>query len=308
MKKQIPVLALFALGLILFLGSCKKNDKVDNFDTQASTQTDDQSQVSAQIDGVSNEVNFALEATGTLGQRGGDIQGLVCNATLTADSANSVRTLTLTYNGADCLGRFNRTGVVKVSIPAGVHWKDAGATITIEYMNVVFTNISNNRSITINGSHTITNVSGGLLYNLPTLNSITHTINSDGMTVTFGNGTQRTWKVARQRVFTYNNGVVITVTGTHTEGNITHVAEWGTNRDGRDFISAISEPLVFRQDCDFRLTSGMITHTLPAFTASATFGLDQSGNPTSCPGAGHYYVKVEWAVTGGATHTAIYPY
>lgn len=308
MKKQISVLSVLAIATMISLVSCMKENKADNFDTEASTQSDDQSQVSAQIDATSNEINFALEATGTLAQRGGDLQTLVCNAVLTADSSNATRTLTLTYNGDDCLGRFNRTGVVKASIPAGKKWKDAGTTITVQYINVVFKNLSNNKSITINGSHTITNVNGGLLYQLGTLGTITHTINSDGMTVTFDNGSQRTWKVARKRVFTYNNGVVITVTGTHTEGNMTNVAEWGTNRDGRAFTSAIVEPLVFRQDCDFRLGSGKITHTLPAFTSSATFGLNSAGAATTCPGAGKYYVKIEWAVAGGTTHTSLHPY
>jgi hypothetical protein len=308
MKKQISVLSVLAIATMISLVSCMKENKADNFDTQAAAQSDDQSQVSAQIDGTSNEVSAALEATGTLAQRGWDLQTLVCNAVLTADSANATRTLTLTYNGADCLGRFNRTGVVKASIPAGKKWKDAGTTITVQYTNVVFKNLSNNKSITINGSHTITNVNGGLLYQLGTLGTITHDIKSDGMTVTFDNGSQRTWKVARRRVFTFDNGYVITVTGTHTEGNVTNVAEWGTNRDGRAFTSAIAEPLVFRQDCDFRLGSGKITHTLPAFTSSATFGLNSSGVATACPGAGKYYAKIEWAVAGGTTHTSLHPY
>jgi hypothetical protein len=306
MKKQILVLSLITFCFSLFLTSCLKNKDKENFETEASDQSDDQTQFSAQVDAVSNDVNGVIELSG-VGFRGGDIQD-TCGFSFVIDSANGVRTITITYFGTDCFSRYSRTGVVTVSIPAGVRWKNAGATITVQYTNLVFTDLFSGKSITVNGSHTITNVSGGLLYQLATLNSITHTINSTGMTVTFADGTQRTWQVARQRVFTYNNGIVITVTGTHTEGNITNIAEWGTNRRGRAFTSAITEPLVVRQDCAFRLTSGKITHRLPAFTASATFGLDNAGNPTSCPGSGHYYVKIEWAATGGATHTALYPY
>jgi hypothetical protein len=108
------------------------------------------------------------------------------------------------------------------------------------------------------------------------------------MSITFDNGSQRTWQVARQRVFIYNNGVVITVTGLHSKGNVTGIAEWGTNRFGHTFTTAIAEPIVRRQDCSFRVGSGKVTHTTNLFNASATFGLDASGNPTTCPGAGYY--------------------
>lgn len=309
MKKQTLSLSLIAFCFTLVLFSCQKNNKgEDNFSDEATTQSDDQSQVSGLIDDVSTEINGVLEQTGTLAMRGGELQD-VCGISLTIDSANAIRTATLTYNGPDCLGRFTRTGVVKVSIPAGVHWKDAGAIITVQYQNLQFTSATTNRSLTINGTVTITNVSGGLLYQLSGVNSIVHRINSDGITVTFGNNNQRTWKIARQRTFTYDNGFVLSITGTHTEGNITGVSEWGTNRNGRPFVSAIAEPVVIRQDCLYRITSGKITHTLPAFNASATFGLNQAGAPATCPGInGHYYVKIEWAITGGASQSGLYPY
>lgn len=310
MKKQVfgSLLAIFLLAATLF--SCQKNNSDNNadFDTEASAQSDDQSQFSAQIDQTSNEANLVLEAAGTMAARGEDIQTVVCNATVVIDSTSAVRTVTITYNGADCLGYFSRTGTVVVSIPAGVHWKDAGAAITLQYQNVVITRLLDNKSITINGSHVITNVSGGLLYDLPNLNSITHRITSDGMTVTFPNGSQRTWQVAKQRVFTYNSGIVITTTGIHSNGTVEHIAEWGTNRFGREFVSAITEPLIVRQDCSFRLVSGQIKHTLSVFSAVATFGLNANGEPTSCPGVGHYYCKVVWTGVGGNSHTVIFPY
>lgn len=310
MKKQIfgSFLAIFFLAAALF--SCQKNNSgaTDNYDTEASTQSDDQAQFSIQIDEVANETDAVLEASGTIASRGEDIQTIVCNATIVIDSTSSIKTATITYNGPDCLGYFSRTGTVIISIPAGVHWKNAGATITVQYQNVVITRISDNKSFTINGSHSVTNVSGGLLINLPNLNSITHTITSNGMTVTFSNGAQRTWQVAKQRVFTYNNGVVITTTGTHSDGTNTNIAEWGTNRFGRSFTSAITAPLVVRQDCSFRLVSGQIKHTVPVFTATATFGLNADGNPTSCPGTGHYYCKVVWTGLAGNSHTVIFPY
>lgn len=312
MKKQLFGLSLITLLLVVTVGflSCTKNAKKDaeDYNTEASAQSDDQSQFSAQIEAVDNEVSAIMENTGTMANRGFDIQTLVCNATFVVDSNSATRSITITYNGTDCFGGYSRTGVVVVSIPAGVHWKNAGAAITVTYQNVVVKRMIDNKSITINGSHVITNVSGGLIYNLATLGSITHTITSSGMSIKFGDETVRTWQVARQRVFTFNNGVIVTTTGTHTEGNVNNISEWGTNRFGSTFTSAITTPIVVRQDCDFRLVSGQIKHSVPLFTATATFGLNADGNPTTCPGAGHYYVKIAWIGLAGTSHTVIFPY
>jgi hypothetical protein len=105
-----------------------------------------------------------------------------------------------------------------VSMAQGVQWKNAGAAVTITFQNVKITRLRDNKSVTINGAQTYTNVSGGLLANLPILNSITHRIHSSNLSLSFNDGTQRNWQVDKQRVFTYNNGAVITTTGLHTEG------------------------------------------------------------------------------------------
>ena len=148
-----------------------------------------------------------------------------------------------------------------------------------------------------------------MLINLPTLNTITHSITSSGLSITFDNGTQRTWQVSKQRVFTFvNNSGVITTTGTHTDGAVANIAEWGTNRFGKAFATSITEPLIVKQDCSFRLTSGQVKHTTGGITATATFGLDATGNPTSCPGSGNYYYKVIWTGPNGNSLTVILPY
>ncbi len=128
------------------------------------------------------------------------------------------------------------------------------------------------------------------------------------MSVTFDNGAQRTWQVARQRTFTYNNGIVISVTGIAPAAVGVGVADWGTNRFGRDFKTAILQPLVARQDCDFRLVSGQVQHTGFFVTSTTTFGLDATGNAvTSCP-IGPYYLKIVWVAVNGQTRTYIGPY
>lgn len=306
MQLNFRLLSVLALTLFISFSSCKKESSVADNSTEITTHSDDQNRVSGDMDAITNDINLAVEADGSFAGKMQDVQS-ICGATFVADTMSNPWKITITYNGNNCIGTHKRVGVVVLSMPAATRWKNAGAVLTVSYQNLKITRLADNKSITINGTHTLTNVSGGLLINLPTLQSITHAINSSNMTITFDDNTQRTWQVARQRVYTYSNGVVLTITGTHTDGNTTGIAEWGTNRFGHSFTTAITQPLVIRQDCAFRLTSGQITHAGFA-TASATFGLDAAGNATSCPGSGSYYYKLTWTGAAGNTHTMLLPY
>jgi hypothetical protein len=308
MKKRILYLSVISLSLASLFTACKKDSAATDTTAQVTTQADDQSRVSTETDAVTNDVNASLEVSPTISGRIDGFLGLICDATVVADTIDNPRTITITYNGTNCSGNRTRTGVVVVSIAAGVHWKDAGAVVTISYQNVKITRTRDNKSITINGAHTLTNVSGGLLINLPTIKTITHTISSSNMQVTFDDGSQRTWSVARQRVFTYNSGVVVTITGTHTDGTTTGIAEWGTTRFGKTFTNSITNPLVVSQSCNYRITSGAIQNVNALATVAITFGLDATGNPTSCPGTGSYYYKAVWTGVNGKTVTVIAPY
>lgn len=309
MKFRILSLSAIIFSISLLFTSCQKNagsDTEPDYANESTVHSDDQSRFSGEMDAVADDASAALDGTPGFSGRGEQIQ--LCNATIVVDTISNPRTITITYNGANCFGNRTRTGVVIISMAQGVRWKNAGAVVNVIIQNLRITRLSDNKSITINGTHTYTNVSGGLLVNLLTLGTITHTISSNNMSVTFDNNSQRTWQVAKQRVFTYNNGIVVTTTGTHSAGGVTGIAEWGINRFGRVFTTVISQPLVVRQDCNFRLTSGQVVHTLPVFNASVTFGLDATGNPTSCPGAGPYYMKIIWTGPGGNPHTIILPY
>jgi hypothetical protein len=218
--------------------------------------------------------------------------------------------ITITYHGTNQAGDRDRTGKIILSMAKGAKWKNAGTAVTITYQDLKITRKRDNKSITINGVQTYTNVNGGTAINLLTPGtSLKHTLTSDGMTVTFDNNNQRSWKVAKQYVATLaNNVITITASGTHTEGNIANVAEWGTNRFGRTFTTSTLEPLVLKSDCLFRIGSGKVQHTTPATTAVATFGLNADGNATGCPGANAYYCKLVWTGPNNNSLSVIFPY
>jgi hypothetical protein len=308
MKTRFSVYALLLATIVFAFSSCQKDTESADYSAETAAHSDDQNRFSGEVDAAANDVVLTLDATAGFAGRGQDIQSLICDATVAVDTMSNPRTITITYNGTNCIGNRTRTGVIVVSMAQGIRWKNAGAQINVSFQNLRITRVSDNKSILINGTQTYTNVSGGLLINLPVLSTITHTITSSNMSVTFDNNTQRTWQVARQRVFSYSNGVAVTVTGLHTENGISGIAEWGTNRFGNTFTSAITQPLVFRQDCSFRLGSGKVEHRTAYFNAAATFGLDASGNPTGCPGANSYYMKIVWTGPAGNTRSAILPY
>lgn len=308
MKKQTKLLLSLFFGAVIMFSSCKKtSDTVSDNTTDLAIHSDDESRMSLETDAVANDANTVIDGNSSFNGRVDGTLGIICDAAATSDSANGQRRITITYNGVNCNGTRTRTGTVVISMPLSVHWKDAGAVLTVNVQNLKITRVVDGKSITINGSQTFTNVSGGRLRDLASVGTITHSINSTGITVTFDNGSSRVWQVAKQRVFTYNNGVVITTTGTHTDGTTTGIAEWGTNRFGNDFVSAITQPMIIRQDCDFRLTAGQVTHSRMIATVVVTFGLNADGNPTTCP-VGVYYFKSVWTGQNGVVRTFILPY
>lgn len=310
MQKQLRLLGIMAIALGLFVTSCKKETASTDDSVELKVQSDDQARFNNETDAATNDANTALENMG--GSYNGETPATpllpaICDATVTVDTASNPRTITLTYNGQNCFGPRTRTGSIVISFAPGFRWNQPGATYSVTYQNLKITRVSDNKSITINGTKSIKNVTGGRLRNLAQSGtSLVHEVTSSGLTVTFDNGTQRSWQVARRRTFTYNNGIVTTVEGIAPQGG--GIAEWGTTRFGSSFTCAITQPLVFKQSCNFRLVSGQITHTRAAYTTVTTFGLDSNGTPVdTCP-IGVFYFKVVWTGPNGNSVTYIAPY
>ncbi len=276
----------FAVGF----NSCKKdNNKSTTTDTstEASTQSSDQIMYTNESDAATDDVSAAIDADGgSLNGRAAGVSSfpysLSCDANVTVDTTSSNHTITLTYSGG-CSGTRTRTGTIVASFSSDFKWANAGAQITITFKNFKVTRVSDGKSVVLNGVRTLTNTSGGLLRNLSSLDSVVNTVNDANMSVTFDNGTQRTWQNDFKRVYTYNDGAVVSVTGSGS----------GVNRYGHAFTTSILDPLVIKQSCDFRYTSGQILYTGALVTTNTTFGLDATGTAVSnCPVT--LYYKIVW--------------
>ncbi len=282
--------------------SCKKDNNTTSTDTatETKTQADDQSFFSDETDIATNDANASFEAYGgsytqtPVGIATPPALTLPCDAAITVDTVSSTHTITIVYNGTSCDLKRSRTGTIIISFAQGFRWRDANAVLTVQFVNFKVTRKIDGKSVVINGTRTITNVSGGLLKDLATTESITHKIDDTNMSITFDNDKQRTWETHFTRVFKYDNGIVISTTG----------AVNGTNRFGNEFSTTILQPLVVSQSCNFNLISGQVQHTGAKITSTVTFGLDASGNPVnSCPIL--LYYKVVWSGPNGTSLTYI---
>src|ERR1700688_2870513 len=125
---------------------------------------------SSSINGEStNTIRSGTVAVNSVNETQG-VQGvntlLICDAAIVIDTTVNPRTITITYNGTNCWGNRTRTGTVVVSIAAGTHWMDVNAVVTIAVQNLTITRISDGKTIILNGTRTMTNVSGGSMTQL----------------------------------------------------------------------------------------------------------------------------------------------
>ena len=214
----------------------------------------------------------------------------------------------ISYTGVSNSGKY-RSGWDSLTIIKGP-WHTPGAQIISQY-NYTITN-SNGKKMTLVGFDTITNVNGdNLFYLINGTNGCTSltTTHVGTATVTFDDGSVRTWHHSRQKVRTYSTpgsfGGVITATITGTKNVLTYtgIEAWGTNRNGELFYGQIpaASPLIYgytvgsSTSCThFWPYSGVYIHQNILSGLKVTFGVGSNGailNPIEpCP----YGVKLDW--------------
>lgn len=305
----IRIIALVIAFAGLTLTSCQK-DKLDKGTNDSGSLT----QLSNDEINVEEITNDALQdVEGVLSYNGGNLKsnrGIPCNATIdSASVVNDTVTIYITYDGLSCNGRKYRTGQVQIRKQVGTHWGMEGASVNIRYINFSVTRVASGKTIILNSNKTFTNVTGGFIYMLGQngFSTLVHRV-SGHLDVTFDNGTIRSWNVARQRTYTGTPGeLVLTIDGFGTSGEYSNLVVWGTNRNGEDFYTRITESVVHKEVCDWNPVTGIKIHEIPTTDKSATitFGYDSNNEPVTngdCPT--HY--RVDWQ-NGTYTGTSFLP-
>ncbi len=296
---QLGLVTMVVAGLTL--GSCKKSD--DDDDTEDGTE---QSEMSGDESTHNNELESSLnEADAVAGASGFGKGATVSGATIDDSTFIGSKKIVITYNGLSGDGLRMRTGEVTMQLITGTKWSDAGAVMKIDAKDLRITKQSSGKSIVINGTHYITNVSGGRAWLNP---SVTHKVRGN-TEVAFDNGTKRSWQVARVRTFTNNSGVLTaTIAGDTTINGYSNVVVWGTNRRGISFYTQITQPIVFNSICTNRPISGIKIHNGLSKAITVTFGVDVAGNPTTGGSGCPYGLKINWQDRKNNTRTAVISY
>src|SRR5687768_8460244 len=99
MQINFRLMPLVALTVACTFSACTKQDKENNEPpTEISTHSDDQSQVSAEIDAVTDDANLIMEDNTAFRTS----SSTICDATVAMDTTSNPKTITITYNGATC--------------------------------------------------------------------------------------------------------------------------------------------------------------------------------------------------------------
>ncbi len=272
-----------------------------------------QTQKAADQNTFENECNKAMDDANNAMQDCSKTRAVqaVCNMTVDTSLAFQGK-ITLNYTGNDCLGLTSRTGSIIIQLPYNgtvTTWTTAGALAKLTFVNYKVTRLSDGKYLIFNGFHSIKNVNGGGTIQLLLGATIVHQIRAN-MQVTFDDGTNRTWLVAKTRTFSNTLGLVkATIAGDTTFGTYIHAAVWGTNRLGQPFTVDMPTAFsynMFGSTCLYKPLTGVIIDYTPTFTFTVTYGVDILGNPVTigCP----YGYKFTWVDPNGNNQQVILPY
>lgn len=307
MKKSIYYsVAILAFASVITLSSCAKKKAFKNEDGQAS---EDNRDVNGENDQAVTDANNAVFGSVKMSGKGvnvadvtaitGTIQGGVVDTT-----GINQGTIKINYNGTTVNNR-TRTGSIRLSIQdyaSGKRWKQVGCVIKVEYLAYKVTRASDGKSVQLDGTQNLTNVTGGTWWELiitKTQSSLASSITGSDLNVTFSDGKTALYNINRK--FTYTiPGNILTCTGEgmgNSEG-LDNLENYGTTRDGDSFTSQVSTPIVWNLTCGaWAPTQGAVNIKVSEkeFDLKCTFGVTNSGDvqdvaANNCP----YGWKVEW--------------
>ncbi len=241
----------FILGsTLIFFASCKKVETT-RINTTGNSQT--QTIISSDELTLNDEFDQGVD----------DAIAVLCNPKITiagADidtSQNNIGLITIYYSGKKPDGTKGRTGSIAIQQPMKggkpVPWGTPGTTDSIIFgtvnspgYEILF--ITNNTSVRMTGTATITNVSGGLLQNITPVDSLVERIRAS-ISFTYNDNVSiiqlYSWYLNQIRTFTKPDTIMYARTNADTTiNNIKNVATWGTTRFGEVFYSSLTSPVV----------------------------------------------------------------
>lgn len=287
MKRKFVVFVATAVSAsAMFLSSCSKTpDAVPSEDSELSVATSD-SDDNNEVDGSVNDVMDKMSSDGTLLRTETDD----CGGSLIKEGTTNKK-YKITYNGT-CNERA-KSGEITVELTKGANFREAGAEWTVLYTNVTINNSKKNRKLVLNGTHTVTNVSGGNKNSLTTAGfSLIHKI-VGSMTASINDTSTRTWSLNRTNTWTSTS---LTVSADGEADGFKNLVRWGTNKAGNKFYTEITTPIVFTVACGKKPTAGVRVHTVLRPVLGDLVTTQTLGSNGSC--GDNYSIEVKNKKTG----------
>jgi hypothetical protein len=312
MKRQIMALGIAGMVSMTFLHSCKKNDENATLDPKFAQFNSDNNNYKGEIDQADNDINNALSDIPAFGKSASGsttMSSPLCGVTIDS-SAIAQKILYFNFDGqTPCFSPSRkRGGQIKVQLTSGAHWSDAGAVLTLTYINYKITRLSDSKSINFNGVKTLKNINGNNWIGfLTSTASLKYQERAFNITVTFDNSLSAVWNSARTTEWNYVQAstnpdipyahITFSSMGDTTLNGYTAVDCWGVNRFGYNFTTNYLNALKSNTYCGlWRFNSGDLVHHVNNSEFRLILGLDQQGNPT--PFTCAYGYKVIWTANG----------
>jgi hypothetical protein len=282
MLNRILCFRYLLIATVLVIAGCNKATT-----TNDSASAEDVNGISNVVNGVVDDATNSVGSMHALAGKTAGGMGSLCGTELSADSTNGL--VVINYTGFNCSNKIFRTGTLTVTLQNyanGTRWKDAGAVLQLNFQNVKCNINATNASYTFNGICYIKNLTGGLAWqiiNNITTGTVTHEIIADNLSITYSDGSARTWSLRRQRSFQDSASMVsITITGDTAVNGFANVDAWGTDRGGEPFTGSLISPIVSNNTCGFfSPVSGEYICQFARRKIDILYGVDENGFPVT---------------------------
>lgn len=306
---------LIISSIFLLTVSCKNKRTFNNENGQS---VEDIRRFQEQNDAVIQDINIGIMEQPLL-RGGSSTQPFVSvyNTKLCGASVDSVSVysgiLRIRYNGTSC-NKFTKSGEIVASILnyPEVKWKNKGCVLKVEFKAYKAIG-SNGKSVQIDGTEYITNVSGDTWYEMQYLNTpqLVQTQLGHGLKITLTGNNTALFNTNRKVTFSYtgqNTGCVIEGLGVFEEK--VNLDNWGQNTEGVNFTAEIITPIVWNSACSSNLPLKgelRVRENGKNFDMNCRYGVDKNGNripdEKTCP----FGWEFSWSYKK-KVNTRVFPY
>ncbi len=285
MKKVAIRLMVMSLTFALVFTSCRNKEDADPAVSNAEmeetkTHSADNDDATANLDDAMDIVNTDLSGVSGARVEGTEACGYTANySAFSTVSGTNQKTIIYTFDKNSTCSSRSRQGTITVTLVQGNYFREQGAVYNLVFEGYGVT--YNGKMMTLTGTQTVTNVTGGLPRSRFVDGSIvTHKV-SGNMELAFdGFEGTRNWQINREITWANTAGILsFSISSDNSVDELNNVSVWGTNRFGNKFYTQITTPIVANSNCGwYRPTSGTRVHILKDADESIKFTVTVTNN------------------------------